>query len=227
MYTIVSSYLVKPRIVNRRHRWQNTAARYLQLLLQSYPRRTPATIVALAVWAVLCGCSQYLLNGSRLTPQGATASTAQTTTSAGAAPAILAAQVIVQPATAVKTLAAGPTGQLLPPGIMAPYGTYFNTYVKGQCTWYVATRRAVPNGWGNANAWYYHALASGWKVGTTPAVAAIAWTAVGAGGLGHVALVENISADHTAVYISEMNFNGRPGVVNRRWVAASAFKYIY
>jgi surface antigen len=107
---------------------------------------------------------------------------------------------------------------------MAAEHTYPNTYSRGQCTWYVAGRRQVPDDWGNAVSWYYHAVAGGWSVGTIPAVAAIAWTA--AGWYGHVALVEQVSPDGKQVYISEMNSQG-VGVKSFRWAPASAFKYIY
>ncbi|GAC1371970.1 MAG: hypothetical protein NVSMB39_6150 [Candidatus Saccharimonadales bacterium] len=112
----------------------------------------------------------------------------------------------------------------MPPGAMAPFATYRNSYAWGQCTWYVASRRQIPPNWGNANSWYYHAVSTGWKVGTVPAVAAVAWT--GAGYYGHVALVEQVSADDRQVYVSEMNYRG-VGVKSFRWAPASSFKYIY
>jgi surface antigen len=112
---------------------------------------------------------------------------------------------------------------------MAPDRTYANSYARGQCTWYVASRRQIPPKWGNAAAWYYHASASGWSVGTTPAVAAIAWNpaySYGSSRYGHVALVEQISANGASVYISEMNYRGI-GIKSFRWVPANHFKYIY
>src|SRR6185369_8237890 len=122
-----------------------------------------------------------------------------------------------------KALPSGPTGQLLPPGTMAPPNTYQNSYARGQCTWYVASRRQIPPKWGNAAAWYYHAAASGWSVGATPAVAAVAWTP--SGYFGHVALVEQVSADGSQVYLSEMNYPVA-GRVTHRWASAKYFKYI-
>ncbi len=129
-------------------------------------------------------------------------------------------------ATAVHAtiLPSGPSGQLLPPGTMAPYKTYANSYAWGQCTWYVAGRRQIPSRWGNAVSWYYHATALGWSVGTVPAVAAIAWTPAGA--YGHVALVEQVSTNGTMVLVSEMNYRG-VGVRSTRWASAKSFKYIY
>ena len=100
---------------------------------------------------------------------------------------------------------------------------YANTYAFGQCTYYAASRRAIPSYWGNANSWFYNARAGGWRVGYVPAVHAIAWTSVGS--FGHVAFVEQVSGSQ--VYISEMNFNGNWNRVTYRWVAANSFGYIY
>ena len=70
-------------------------------------------------------------------------------------------------------------------------GSTANTYSYGYCTYFVASRRSVPSMWGNASAWYYNAQASGYAVGSTPQVGAIAWTA--AGYYGHVAYVEAVN----------------------------------
>lgn len=120
------------------------------------------------------------------------------------------------------TLPGGPKGGVLPPGTLAPYGTYRNTYIWGNCTRYVASRRPVPNNWGNANTWLPRAKASGWATGSTPAVGAIAWTP--AGPYGHVAVVEKVEGDR--VFIAEMNYIGL-NRISTRWVHASAFRYIY
>lgn len=123
----------------------------------------------------------------------------------------------------------GPTGKTNPPAVVlnVAAGTTNNTYAYGQCTWYVAIRRAIPNRWGNANRWYYSAQAAGFKVGASPAVNAIAWTAQG--WAGHVALVEQVDGDR--VLVAEMNNYGVKGGgwnrVDRRWVQSSEFKYIY
>ncbi|GAC1371935.1 MAG: hypothetical protein NVSMB39_6070 [Candidatus Saccharimonadales bacterium] len=109
----------------------------------------------------------------------------------------------------------------------APQLTHFafsgNGYSYGYCTYYVASRRAVPSNWGNANAWYYNAQASGFSVGSTPVPGAIAWT--GAGYYGHVAYVESVSGG--MVTVSEMNFNGGWNRVSYRTTSASDFRYIY
>jgi surface antigen len=98
-----------------------------------------------------------------------------------------------------------------------------NGYAFGYCTWYVATRRAIPSDWGNANQWYYNAIADGYSVGSVPRPGAIAWT--GAGYYGHVAYVESVSGDN--VTVSEMNWNGGWDRVDYRTVSASSFRYIY
>jgi N-acetylmuramoyl-L-alanine amidase len=98
-----------------------------------------------------------------------------------------------------------------------------NGYSFGYCTYYVASRRSVPSNWGNANAWYYNAQASGFSVGSTPVPGAIAWT--GAGYFGHVAYVEGVSGG--MVTVSEMNYNGNWDRVTTRTVPAYNFKYIY
>lgn len=98
-----------------------------------------------------------------------------------------------------------------------------NGYSFGYCTWYVATRRAVPGWWGNAANWYSNAQISGYSVGSAPRVGAIAWT--GAGYAGHVAYVESVSGG--MVTVSEMNWNGNWDRVTSRTVPASSFRYIY
>lgn len=98
-----------------------------------------------------------------------------------------------------------------------------NSYARGYCTWYVASRRSIPDWWGNARSWYSNAQISGFRVGSAPAVGAIAWT--GAGYYGHVAYVEGVSGNQ--VTVSEMNWNGNWNRVTRRTVPASSFRYIY
>jgi surface antigen len=109
----------------------------------------------------------------------------------------------------------------------APQLTHFafsgNGYAYGYCTYYVASRRSVPSNWGNANAWYYNAQASGFSVGSSPVPGAIAWS--GAGYYGHVAYVESVSGG--MVTVSEMNYNGGWNRVSSRTVSAGSFRYIY
>ncbi|HVQ44246.1 MAG TPA: LysM peptidoglycan-binding domain-containing protein [Candidatus Saccharimonadia bacterium] len=98
-----------------------------------------------------------------------------------------------------------------------------NGYSVGYCTYYVASRRAVPSNWGNAVSWYYNAQASGFGVGSTPVPGAIAWS--GAGYYGHVAYVESVSGG--MVTVSEMNYNGGWNRVSTRTVSAGTFRYIF
>lgn len=100
-------------------------------------------------------------------------------------------------------------------------GSFNNTYTRGQCTWYVASRRAVPNNWGNAYTWLFRARAAGYGTGSEPRAGAIGWERGN-----HVVYVEGVNANGT-VNISEMNWGGRPGVVHYRTTPASQFLYIY
>lgn len=221
----VSAYLVQPKL--RPHQ-QRDWSRFNTLLTQIH-RRNPHllqhSLIALLVWCGVVGSIQSLFAVSTPSSQAATATTGE-----GLASKPIDTATTSSPranfATAVhaSVLPSGPSGQLLPPGTVAPDRTYPNRYARGQCTWYVASRRQIPPNWGNAVSWYYHASASGWSVGTVPAVAAVAWTPYGR--YGHVALVEKVSADARSVYVSEMNYRGI-GVKSFRWVPASQFKYIY
>ncbi len=96
-----------------------------------------------------------------------------------------------------------------------------NSYYWGQCTWYVASKRPVPNNWGNAISWYYNAQYAGYNTGRAPRAGAIGWEFKN-----HVVYVESVNADGT-VNISEMNYGGRPGVLHYRTEPASSFLYIY
>lgn len=163
-----------------------------------------------------------------------------TETSSGAQAAAINSQAVLPTTTplvtAASSLPSGPTGETTPVGSaiqpvstppairLAQVSAYANNYARGQCTWYVASRRPIPSGWGNANNWYRSAVAAGWPVGNQPALGAIAWTA--ADTYGHVALVEDISADGTQVYLSEMNYQGL-WVRSTRWANTSSFRYIY
>ena len=123
--------------------------------------------------------------------------------------------------------AATTRGQVAGASTIAPRITNYsgggNSYALGYCTYYVASRRAVPSNWGNANTWYYNAQASGFSVGSVPVAGAIAWT--GAGYFGHVAYVESVSGN--TITISEMNFNGNWNHRTYRTASASSFRYIY
>lgn len=109
-----------------------------------------------------------------------------------------------------------------PPALpVAPQGTYVNMYDFGNCTWYVAGRKQIPNSWGNATDWAGNATAQGITVSATPRIGAVAQRT---GGLGHVAIVLDIAGDQ--VKITEMNSAGFD-VVDERWQPISTYNYIY
>jgi surface antigen len=100
----------------------------------------------------------------------------------------------------------------------------FNGYDFGWCTWYVASQIAVPSNWGNASSWAYYAAMSGWSVSSKPTVGAIAQTPYAAGGEGHVAIVDGVSADGTQIKFRDMNgLAGWGRVGYSGWVSASTF----
>lgn len=111
-----------------------------------------------------------------------------------------------------------PGGEIIMPTYTYGYGGFafgssaiygYNGYDPGNCTWYVASQIQVPANWGNAATWASGAQASGWHVSSTPTPGAIAQTRNAAcwGGycLGHVGIVDAVSADGTQVLIREMN----------------------
>lgn len=108
---------------------------------------------------------------------------------------------------------------------VASYGG--NGYDFGYCTYYVASKIAVPNNWGNANTWDNYAAASGWTVSTLPRPGAIAQN--DGGWLGHVGIVDTVSADGTMIKYSDMNgLAGWGRVGSSDWVPVSKFQhYIY
>lgn len=110
----------------------------------------------------------------------------------------------------------------------ASYATYGgNGYDYGYCTWYVATKIAVPTNWGNANTWDNYARLSGWTVNSVPRVGAIAQS--NRGWAGHVAIVEAVSEDGSQIKYSDMNgLAGWGRVGYSDWRPASYFpNYIY
>jgi surface antigen len=102
-----------------------------------------------------------------------------------------------------------------------------NGYDYGYCTYYAAARSGAPSNWGNANTWAYYAPASGWTVSKAPVKGAIGQTT--AGYFGHVAIVEDVSADGSMIKYSDMNgLAGWGRVGYSDWVSASRFmNYIY
>jgi len=107
-------------------------------------------------------------------------------------------------------------------GIPAPSQQTVTGWPWGQCTWYVALRRAEigePVTWsGDAWQWLEHAAAQGVAEAVTPAPGEIAVYQRGGtydSRYGHVAFV--IAADATAYTIAEANFYGF-GVIDTRTV---------
>jgi surface antigen len=129
-------------------------------------------------------------------------------------------------ATAASAVA-GSASTSFPWGGGAPiYGGY-NGYDYGYCTWYVANMLPVPNNWGNANTWDNLARVSGWTVSGTPRAGAVAQS--NRGYFGHVALVQEVSADGTMIKYSDMNgIAGFGRVGYSGWTPISHFdNYIY
>ena len=103
-----------------------------------------------------------------------------------------------------------------------------NLYTAGQCTYYVYDKVGgkIGSTWGNANNWATAAAADGYTVNNTPKAGAVMQTSQGA--YGHVAYVESVN-DDGSVKVSEMNYNGGPGVVSSRTISAGqagSYNYI-
>lgn len=136
-----------------------------------------------------------------------------------------------KPAAPAPTTATG-TGIFSPSVPQAHYGG--NGYAYGYCTYYAAARRAalgkpIPSNWGNASSWAYFAAAQGFTVSSTPRVGAIMQTGGGYGGLGHVAIVEEVHSDGM-ITISEMNgyrFGGGWNRVGQGKIPSAGYSYIY
>ena len=102
-----------------------------------------------------------------------------------------------------------------------------NLYTSGQCTYYVFDKVGgkIGSTWGNANNWANAAAQDGYTVNNKPKQGAVMQTSQGV--FGHVAYVENVNSDGS-VKVSEMNYNGGPGVVSTRTISASqASSYNY
>ena len=92
-------------------------------------------------------------------------------------------------------------------GSAAIYGA--NGYDYGWCTWHAANRRnqigrPIPNNLGNAISWLSVSRAAGLPTGDVPQAGAVLYHK-NIGGLGHVAFVEKINEDGTAL-VSDMNY---------------------
>ena len=104
-------------------------------------------------------------------------------------------------------------------GIIPPMGGGgLNRFAFGQCTYWANMRyHALTGYWipwlGNAYQWAYGAAASGWIVSSRPHVPSIVVLqpgVEGAGGYGHVAVVERINSDGS-VYTSNYNWYSNGG----------------
>lgn len=91
-------------------------------------------------------------------------------------------------------------------------------YKKGQCTWYVSTKRQVGQ-WNDATDWLWQAKRDGYATGSTPQVGAIAWQ------YGHVSYVEAVNSNGT-ITISEANYDYK-GSIRTINVDPAKYTYIY
>lgn len=138
-------------------------------------------------------------------------------------------QIVIPNGSATDpTLAGGRGGTQSNPNYAFGYTPIYgsNGYDYGYCTWYVASQISVPSNWGNASSWATYAALTGWTVSPIPSVGAIAQTPFAAGGEGHVAIVRQVSADGSSIYINDMNNYGDGGgfgKVGAGWVPASTF----
>ena len=126
-----------------------------------------------------------------------------------------AREIAAQQAKTAKTTVGRTTSSSGSIVVNAAAGSKSNGYPYGYCTYYVATRRAVPVHWGNAGQWLSSAKSAGYSTGSEPAVGAImvsreSWW-------GHVAYVESVNG--STITVSEMNYAGW-GVTSRRTLSA-------
>lgn len=103
-----------------------------------------------------------------------------------------------------------------------------NRYTFGYCTWYVYERRAelgrpIGSFWGDATNWANAGASAGFVVNRTPAVGSIMQNG---GGLGHVAIVENI-LDNGDIVLSEMNYGGGWNQIHRGRVVSAGQAALY
>ena len=110
------------------------------------------------------------------------------------------------------------------------YGLSYH-YPYGQCTYWVAQKRAIPSNWGNAISWLDNAIKDGYSVckGSycKPQVGAVI-SMKGNSWMGHVAYVEEIRGNR--VIFSEMNGWRGLGKADRRFLRIGdprIFGYIY
>lgn len=86
-----------------------------------------------------------------------------------------------------------------------------------QCAGWVANKRYVPIGWGNASNWKNAATRAGWTISRLPIAGAIGWVP------GHVVYVEAVHNNGT-VTISEQNYDWKNSI---RTITVPVSKYVY
>ena len=96
--------------------------------------------------------------------------------------------------------------------------TGLNGYEYPSCTGYVASRRYVPPGLGNATNWMANAQARGMATGSTPRAGAIGWRP------GHVVFVESVQGNTVTISENNYDFAGSTRTIT---VQSSTYKYIY
>jgi surface antigen len=103
-------------------------------------------------------------------------------------------------------------------------GSTINHFTYGQCTYWANERYHQLSGYwvawlGNADQWRYGAASMGWIVSNVPQVHSIIVLqpgVQGAGGYGHVAVVEKVNSDGSSVVTSDMNWYANGGGWNRK-----------
>ncbi|MBL3398358.1 CHAP domain-containing protein [Staphylococcus pasteuri] len=110
-----------------------------------------------------------------------------------------------------------------------------NLYAFGNCTYYAFNRRAelgkpIGSLWGNAADWATSARNAGFTVNNTPVAGAVFQSnpgTNGAGGYGHVGVVEKVNSNGTLT-VSEMNWNGGFNVKSYRTITnPGSYNYIH
>lgn len=98
-----------------------------------------------------------------------------------------------------------------------------NSFVKGNCTWYVA-KKMVITFHGNAKAWLRNGAAAGYRTGKIPMAGSAA--VMYGGPYGHVAYVESVNANGT-FNISEMNYEGLYKITHRTLSVDDVAGFVY
>lgn len=105
-----------------------------------------------------------------------------------------------------------------------------NGYDYGWCTWHAANRRIqigrpIPTNLGNAISWLKRSQMAGLPTGSVPRAGAVLYH-LDIGGLGHVAYVERINSDGSAL-VSDMNYPSWGRVTYRTVPPSDFYKYAF